>query len=138
VSKRLLREAIEDLPYVLRENVLDYASFVEDVAPERAADMGLELDREQRDRVVFFAGLLHLRDVVAGQLALVETAARGHVNRDVRGLRIGNEDLRPGASYVQGMRQLRRELDELLISAGVSRSAGRLSDAIELVAAAES
>jgi hypothetical protein len=138
VSRGLLREPIEDLPYALRENVLDYASFVEAVAPDRAADMDLELDRDQRDRVVFFAGLLHLREVVAGQLALVEVAAQGHVNRDVRGLRIGNEDLRPGSPYVRRMRQLRGELDDLLLSAGLSPSAGRLSDAIELVVIAES
>jgi hypothetical protein len=135
VSRGQLREAVEELPYSLRENVLDYASFVEDVAGERAAAMDLQLDREQRDRVVFLAGLLHLRDVVAGQLALVEAATRGGVGRDVRGLRIGGEDLRPGSRYVQRMRQLRRELDELLLSAGVPRHAGRLSDVIELVAA---
>lgn len=137
VSKSLLHQAIEDLPRALRENILGYTSFVEDVVAERAATMDIKLDPEQRDRVVFLAGLLHLRSVVAGQLALVEVTLRGDTDRGVRGLRIAGEDLRPSSDYVHRMRQLRRELDELLLSAGFSQLTSRLSDAISLVASTE-
>ena len=120
---------------------MSYASFVEDVAPDRADDLDLRLTREQRDQVVFLAGIIYVRDLVAGQLALAEAATgRGKTfaaNVGVNGLRLGTAELRPNSGYVIRLRRLRAALNEQLTKTGVPPTANRLSDAIVLVAGFE-
>jgi hypothetical protein len=121
--------------------VLSYASFVEDVAPARAADLEVVLTRDEHDQVVFLAGVLYVRDLIGGQLALAE-AATGQgpgyaANTDVRGLRIGGEDLRPNSPYIRQVRNVRNRLNQLLVEANVPLTASRLSDAIGLIALAD-
>jgi hypothetical protein len=139
LSRELLRSTIAPLPYRLRDDVLSYASFVEEVAPLRAADIDVTLSRDEHDQVVFLAGVLYVRDLIAGQLALAE-AATGQGNyaasADVRGLLIGGEELKRGSPYIRRLRRLRQRLNRLLAEAGVPPTASRLTDAIHLVAAA--
>lgn len=141
MSRALLKDAVSPLPYRLRDDVLSYASFVEDVTPDRAAQMGFELNRAQLDKVVFIAGVIYLRELVSGQLALAEAATgRGPsyaANTSVRGLRIGRDDVRRDGSYVARLRRIRSDINRLLSHAEIPSSAHRLSDAIALVAVAE-
>ena len=138
MSRALLRKAIEPLPLRLRDDVMGYASFIEQVAGERAENMGLRLDKPQRDRVVFLASVMHLRDIVSGQLALVQATSREFDGVDgggqVKGLEVGGDDIHPGSKYGRDLRRLNNELTSLLTGAGVPAYASRLSDAIELVA----
>lgn len=137
MSRALLRDAIEPLPYPVRDDVLSYATFVEEIAEDRAAQLDISLSPEQRDQVVFLSGVMYVRDMVGGQLALADAATgRGTsyaANLDVRGLRIGSEDLVRGSPYIERLRHVRNQLNRLLTEAGVPSSAHRLSDAIQLV-----
>jgi hypothetical protein len=141
MSRRLIRQAVTPLPRKLRDEVLDYAAFLEDVVADRAVQLGYVLSSSQQDRVVFIASALHLRDVVAGQLALARMAAAGpSVDMapdapSVSGLVAGSQDITPGSPYLRQLGDLRAELDRAFLAAGVPRNAHRLSDAIELVAA---
>lgn len=142
MSRALLRDAVGPLPSALRDDVLSYASFVEEVAYDRGLDLGVELTRDQRDRVVFIAGVIHLREILGGQLAIVEAATGRNpeytATENVRGLRVGRDELRRNSGYVRRLRTVRAEMNELLLSAGVSSSASRLADAINVVAATNS
>ena len=62
----MLRTAIEPLPYRVRDDVLSYATFVEEIAEERAARLDIRLTPEQRDQVVFLTGVMYVRDMVGG------------------------------------------------------------------------
>jgi hypothetical protein len=141
MSRALLRRSVDPLPYRLREDVMGYAAFVEEIAPARAADFHIELSPDQRDQVVFVAGILHLRDLVAGQLALAETATgqRGEhaASAGVRGLRIGGEELTRGSGYIARLRTVRTRLNKLLADASIPTASSRLADAIRIVASAE-
>jgi hypothetical protein len=140
MSRAALNEAIGPLPYSIRDDVLGYASFIEEVAPARAADLDIELTRKQRDQVVLLAGVLYVRDLVAGQLALAETATGSGTSaaaKGVRGVRIAGDDLTRSSPYLRQLRRLRSRLDQLLRDAGVPPTATRLSDAIALVAASD-
>ncbi len=117
---------------------MGYARFIEEVADDRAEDMGVRLERAQRDRVVFLAAVMHLRDIVGGQLALVQATGRGFdgpvEGAQVKGLMVGRDDIHPRSKYAGDLRRLDTELTSLLTQAGVPPYASRLSDAIELVA----
>jgi hypothetical protein len=140
MSRALLAEAITPLPYSLRDHVFGYATFVQEVVSSRAADMGFDLTHEQRDQVVFLSGVFYVRDLVAGQLALAEAATgKGQsaaAGAGVRGIRIGGDDLTRSSPYIKRLRTLRNDLNKLLSESNVPPTATRLSDAIELVAAA--
>lgn len=139
----MVQEAVAPLPWKLREEVLGYAYFVESVVEERAAQLGFALEKPQRDRVVFISSLLHLRDVVAGQLALARMAAHGPAidgspdGPRVSGLQAGSQDIFPGSPYLRQLADLRGELDAQFRQADIPPNAHRLSDAIELVASTE-
>jgi hypothetical protein len=140
MSRKQIRQAIEPLPRKLRDEVLDYAAFLDDVVGDRATQLGYKLTSSQRDQAVFVASALHLRDVVAGQLALAQIAAAGppvEMAPDaprVSGLLAGNQDITPGSPYLRQLSDLRGELDQAFREAGIPQNAHRLSDAIKLVA----
>lgn len=137
MSRAVLRTAVETLPSRIRDDVMSYAAFVEDVVPTMAAEINIELKADQRDRVVFLAGIMHLRDLVGAQLELADLATGDELaaNAGVRGVRVGGADIRPGGEYVRDLRSLRRELTQLLDRAGIPPLAHRLSDVIGYVAA---
>lgn len=134
MSRALLRDAVAPLPLRLREDVLSYAAFVEYVAPELAEDIGAELDDDGEDRVIFLAGVIHLRDLVAGQLALVRIATSEQHGTPVRGVRVGSERIRSQSPYAIELRRVRDEIDALLTEAGVPPRLSKLSEIITFVA----
>jgi hypothetical protein len=140
MSRKQIRQAVEPLPRKLRDEVLDYAAFLSDVVADRATQLGYELSSGQQDQVVFIASAAHLRDVVAGQLALAQMAATGPSVEMapgapiVSGLLAGNQDITPGSPYLRELSDLRGELDRAFLQAGIPQNAHRLSDAIKLVA----
>lgn len=142
MSRAQLREVVEPLPPKLRDEILDYAAFVETIVGERAEAMGYSLERPEEEDVVLLSAVLHLRDVVAGQLALARMAASGPPDvqgspgaPSVSGLQAGRADIAPGSAYIRQLNQLRRRIDRLFVEAGIPPSASRVSDAVQLVAA---
>src|SRR4051795_12135781 len=134
MSRALLRNAVEPLPLRLREDVLSYATFVEYIAPELAEDIGAELDDDGEDTVIFLAGVIHLRDLVAGQLALVRIATSEQDGTPVRGVRVGSERIRSQSPYATELRRVRDEIDALLTEASVPPRLSKLSEIITFVA----
>src|SRR5207248_821913 len=124
----------------LHDEVVDYAAFLEDVVADRARQLGYRLSSSHQDQAVFIAGAFHLRDLVAGQLALAQIAAAGppvemaQEAPGASGLLAGSQDITPGSPYLRQLSDLRLELDHVLLEAGIPQNAHRLSDAIRLVA----
>jgi hypothetical protein len=119
LSRRQLREAIEDYPYAMRERVLDYALRVEESAQAIFSDVGHENPTQgEIDQLVFVAGLRKLWSMVEFQFRTLQSVVTAD-QYGVAGLRAGGVVYRRDSSDYLAVRDLRDDLWSILRQGGM-------------------
>jgi hypothetical protein len=110
MSKQLLLETISSLPYALREQVENYADYVEATADEAIERAGAQPTAPIRNELIFLAGLRRLWSLVSGQFWLLDRALALSGQLRLSGISVGGTVFIRNEGAHAELRQLRDAL----------------------------
>jgi len=118
----LLRETMELMPRPLRLEVEGYARWAREnaIAIFRALEPPRVPTHGQINEFVLLAGLQRLWSSVNWQVATLERVFQQLTGSDVRGIDVATEEFTPRSREFLELRNMRRELYQILESAGMA------------------
>ena len=120
MSLRYVNSFASELPYSLREQVVDYARSVDQASSEIFKEAEMELTEELRDQLVLVAGVRKLYAICSTSYWLLYNSTTLLGNGDA-GIRVGGTTFsRDGGQFLK-LSILLRELETVLHEQGLSR-----------------
>lgn len=120
MSLRYVNSFASELPYSLREQVVDYARSVDQASSEIFKEAEMELTEELRDQLVLVAGVRKLYAICSTSYWLLYNSTTLLGNGDA-GIRVGGTTFsRDGGQFLK-LSILLRELETVLHGQGLSR-----------------
>jgi len=121
MSLKLLSDALESLPYSLKEQVLGYARSISEAAPEIFKEAGVRRDNKTEDTLVFLAGMKKLFSIVDSNYWVIDNAgAILEKEQSQFSVRIGGSDFSRGGDYLSKLDMIRKELNSYFIEQGIA------------------
>jgi hypothetical protein len=120
VSLRYVNKFAPELPYTLREQVLDYARSVDQASPDIFKDAEIALTEELRDQLVLVAGVRKLYAICSSSYWLLYNSATVLGNGDAR-IRVGGTTFSRGEGQFFNLSKLLYDLETVLGEQGLSR-----------------
>jgi hypothetical protein len=122
VSTRELARATVRLPYALRDQILGFATYVEDVADDLLAEMGYaDVPPTRIQEFVYVAGLWRLWELITSQISILENALALLSHTSARGVQLGQSIYSVGTRQADFafLERLRDDLRDTLIRQGL-------------------
>ena len=119
MSLRYVNEFAPDLPYTLREQVLDYARSVEAASHDISKEAEIDLTDELRDQLVLVAAVRKLHAICSSSYWLLYNSTK-LLGDDVNGVRVGGTTFSRETPHFHQLSQLLGDLEVVLISQGLS------------------
>jgi hypothetical protein len=119
MSYRLLEEAVADLPWSLRDQVLGYAKSVEASMPSIFHDAQRKLDAAIADQVVFLAGVRKLHGIVASSFWALDNSGALLKKLKVTSVRAGAADLSRDGPLFKAVKSTLQGIEKVLEEQGV-------------------
>jgi len=108
MSLEALRETLSALPYTLSDQILSFATFIEDAADDLFPAAGLpDPTSDQINQLVYIAGIWRLWKIVSGQLSLLNAALGFLSETDAPG--VADRVARPSGGFLLGATTYDRE-----------------------------
>jgi hypothetical protein len=120
VSFDELMSVAEALPYALREQVVGFATFVEDAADALLEAAGVyDVQASLIDQLVYTAGVWRLWQSVNGQTSLLDSSLRLLENNGVDGVQLGGSTYDRRSPQYWMLTNLRSELRSVFRDSGL-------------------
>jgi hypothetical protein len=119
MSIALIRDMTENLPPLLREQVLGYAESVRIAAPVIAKDQGIELTQAFEDHITFLAGVKKLFSIVSSSYWSLDNSATLLARSDTFAITIAGRSFSRGSELHQQLHALIMDLEDALKESNV-------------------
>jgi hypothetical protein len=119
MSLRYVNGFAPELPYSLREQVLDYARSVEDASHDISKEAEIELTDELRDQLVLVAAVRKLHAICSSSYWLLYNSTKV-LGGEVTGVRVGGTTFSPESAHFVQLSELLGDLETVLRDQGLS------------------
>lgn len=119
MSLRYVNEFAPELPYALREQVLDYARSVEAASHDIFKEAEIELTDELRDQLVLVAAVRKLHAICSSSYWLLYSSTK-LLGNDVTGVRVGGTTFSRDSAHFHQLSTLFGDLETVLRDQGLS------------------
>jgi hypothetical protein len=121
VSLRDLANVTARLHYSLRDQILGYATYVEDAAEDLFAGMGFaDVPVERINTLVYVAGVWRLWQIVNGQISILDNALALLATSGVNSVQLGQTFYSGRSEGIHMLVELRDDLGRVLAQQGLS------------------
>jgi hypothetical protein len=120
VSLRYVNTFAPELPYTLREQVLDYARSVDQASHDISQEAEIELTEELRDQLVLVAGVRKLYAICSSSYWLLYNSTK-LLGNGAAGIRVGGTTFSPEGGQFQRLSILLQGLEMVLAEQGLNR-----------------
>jgi len=120
MSMKALDEFAAELPYVLREQVYDYARRIRDAAQDICRDAGVRLSAEITEQLMWLAALRRLHAIVNSAFWTVDSSNRLLQQQEAGAASVGSTDYSEGSLMYSTLATLHRDLESLTQQLGVA------------------
>ena len=107
-----MHDALAELPYSLREQVLGYAESVERALPEIFKSNRRKFDKNLGDKIVFMSGVRKLYSLVSSSYWTLENSAYMLNEEGISSIKIGSSDFSRGSDIYRRLKGLISTLEK--------------------------
>jgi len=119
MSLRYVNAFAPELPYTLREQVIDYARSVEAASQEISKEAEVRLTDELRDQLALVAAVRKLHSICSSSYWLLYNSTK-LLGNDVSGVRVGGTTFSPESARFRQLGTLLGDLEAVLNNQGLS------------------
>jgi hypothetical protein len=116
MTKLISPTFIDALPFSLRGDIQGYIASVDDVKHDIFASVGFEFSDELYEQLIFIAAIRRLWSIIDNQYWTIDNTLALGRRYNIGGIIVGRSRYTPTSSEYIEVRELRKELEQLLVS----------------------